>query len=89
VITSTISETKNRLSELLRKVQEGETLVILDRRQPIARVERMSGAAVTPHLHPSRTGRHPSESLSLAIGGTSGKPSGAVTALIEEREAAR
>lgn len=48
MITSTISETKNHLSELLERVQAGETLIILDRKTPVARVERI----VAPHNNP-------------------------------------
>jgi prevent-host-death family protein len=39
----TISQLKNRLSEFLRKVRAGQTLVIFDRSQPIARIERIEG----------------------------------------------
>ncbi|MCC7122343.1 MAG: type II toxin-antitoxin system prevent-host-death family antitoxin [Gammaproteobacteria bacterium] len=37
--TATVSEVKNRLSELLRRVRRGESVVILDRETPIARIE--------------------------------------------------
>lgn len=39
-----ISNLKNRLSEYLRKVREGETVVILDRDRPIARIECIAGS---------------------------------------------
>ena len=39
---ATISELKNRLSAYLQKVRAGETVLILDRDQPIARIERVS-----------------------------------------------
>ncbi len=42
-----ISNLKNRLSEYLRKVRAGETVLVLDRNRPIARIERvgeLSGA---------------------------------------------
>ena len=35
---ATISETKNRLSELLTHVKRGETVLILERDRPIARI---------------------------------------------------
>lgn len=35
---ATISETKNQLSALLDFVREGETILILDRKKPIARI---------------------------------------------------
>jgi prevent-host-death family protein len=36
--TATISEAKNHLSELLARVQRGETVLILDRDKPVARI---------------------------------------------------
>ena len=36
---SSISETKNRLSELLERVRRGETILITDRDRPVARLE--------------------------------------------------
>ena len=37
--TATISEVKNRLSAYLRAVRAGETVLILDRDQPVARAK--------------------------------------------------
>lgn len=39
---ATISELKNRLSAYLQRVRAGETVLILDRDQPIARIERVT-----------------------------------------------
>ena len=41
---ATITETKNQLSAVLDSVRNGETVLILDRGQPIARIEPVSGA---------------------------------------------
>lgn len=41
---ATISELKNRLSAFLDKVKAGETVVVFDRDQPVARIERITGA---------------------------------------------
>jgi antitoxin (DNA-binding transcriptional repressor) of toxin-antitoxin stability system len=38
---ATISELKNRLSAYLKKVRAGETVLILDRDTPVARLERI------------------------------------------------
>jgi len=38
---ATISQLKNRLSAYLRLVREGKTVVILDRNQPVARLEKV------------------------------------------------
>jgi prevent-host-death family protein len=42
---ATISETKNQLSALLARVRRGETVVILDRGRPIARIESIVGTS--------------------------------------------
>jgi len=36
---ATISETKNRLSSLLDRVRHGESVLIVDRKRPVARLE--------------------------------------------------
>lgn len=41
---ATISETKNSLSALLDRVRHGETVLITDRRRPIARIEPVATA---------------------------------------------
>ena len=40
---ATISDLRNRLSDYLRKVRAGETVLVLDRDRPIARIERIDG----------------------------------------------
>ena len=40
--TASITETKNRLSALLDEVRRGETIIILDRNRPVARLEPIS-----------------------------------------------
>ena len=40
---ATITEAKNQLSALLARVRRGETVVILDRGRPIARLESIVG----------------------------------------------
>lgn len=39
-----ISEIKNRLSAYLRKVRAGQVVIIMDRDQPVARLERIGGS---------------------------------------------
>lgn len=41
--TANISYTRNHLSELLSRVREGETILIVDRQQPVARLEAVAG----------------------------------------------
>ena len=40
----TISELKNRLSAFLKKVRAGQSIIIMDRNQPVARIERLGAA---------------------------------------------
>ena len=41
---ATISQVKNQLSAYLKKVQAGETVLILDRERPVARLEGIRSA---------------------------------------------
>ena len=40
---ATISQIKNHLSAYLKKVRAGQSILILDRDQPVARLERVAG----------------------------------------------
>jgi len=42
---TTISQLKARLSAYLKKVRAGQTILILDRDEPVARLERIGGAS--------------------------------------------
>ncbi|HEY8899188.1 MAG TPA: type II toxin-antitoxin system prevent-host-death family antitoxin [Chthoniobacterales bacterium] len=86
---SSISQTKNNLSALLEKVQAGETLIILDRNRPVARVERVAIGEDLTHLTPPREAKAITAVLDLPIGGTPGVPGGAVDALLDERSGSR
>ena len=95
---ATITETKNKLSALIDQVRHGETVLILDRGRPVARLESvidLSGDAEGRILRLERRGlvrraaaRSPEEVLDR-------KPprpaagSSAVAALLEERSAGR
>ncbi|MDO8483803.1 MAG: type II toxin-antitoxin system prevent-host-death family antitoxin [Candidatus Limnocylindrales bacterium] len=41
--TTTITEAKNRLSALIDQVQSGESIMILERGRPVARLEPVAG----------------------------------------------
>lgn len=41
--TATITEAKNRLSALINQVRAGESILILDRGTPVARLEPLTG----------------------------------------------
>ncbi len=40
---ASLTETKNRLSALIDEVREGETILVLDRGRPVARIESVVG----------------------------------------------
>jgi len=42
--TATISQAKNHLSQLIARVKKGESVLILDRDRPVARLEPVLGA---------------------------------------------
>jgi antitoxin (DNA-binding transcriptional repressor) of toxin-antitoxin stability system len=44
---ATISQLKNRLSEYLKKVKAGQTILVLDRDEPVARLERVPAGGGT------------------------------------------
>jgi prevent-host-death family protein len=56
MIKATISELKNQLSAYLKKVRAGETVLIYDRNEPIARLEAIEAASV-PDEHLNRLER--------------------------------
>ena len=45
---ATLTETKNNLSALVDQVQHGETILILDRGRPVARLESVLGVGDDP-----------------------------------------
>jgi antitoxin (DNA-binding transcriptional repressor) of toxin-antitoxin stability system len=92
---ATISELKNRLSAYLKKVRAGHSVLILDRDQPVAKLEAVGGG--TPHddklARLERAGlirRATSRSLPEALLAAAPAASRSVTeALIAERRDAR
>jgi antitoxin (DNA-binding transcriptional repressor) of toxin-antitoxin stability system len=48
VKTVKIAELKNRLSYYLRRVQQGESILVCDRDRVIARIERVAAGAALP-----------------------------------------
>jgi len=99
--TATITETKNHLSALLHEVQRGETIVVLDRTKPVARIESMAATPDEYRGEGERIKRLERAGVLLRPrGGTrsdvlSGRPirtaggASAVQALLEERESGR
>lgn len=91
---ASISELKNQLSSYLQQVRAGETVLILDRNEPIARIERVAdedrderlarlsrAGVVTPPTRPVPLGllRSPAPAAGASV----------LTALLEEREEGR
>jgi len=85
MIKTTISDTKNRLSELLARVRSGETLIILDRKTPVARVERVEHTSNNPHIEPAVRGWNPKKILELPILAARRGTNSLVEAVREER----
>jgi len=85
MITSTVAKAKDRFSSLLRLVQAGETLIILDRKTPIARVEPIRDGGSSPHVRPPRREWNPREILDLPVG-TAVSGASVLEAVREERE---
>ncbi|TBH21196.1 type II toxin-antitoxin system Phd/YefM family antitoxin [Thermus thermamylovorans] len=56
MLSVSVSEAKNRLSELLRRVQAGEEVLILDRGVPVARLTPLPKGPEGPLLHLERQG---------------------------------
>lgn len=44
--TATITETKNHLSALIHAVRRGETVIIMDRKKPVARIEPVAASSI-------------------------------------------
>lgn len=86
MIHSTISETKNRLSELLARVRRGETLIIMDRKTPVARVEAVPLDRSHPLLSSPAKEWEPRGVLSLPIGEAVKDTASLAEAVVEERE---
>ncbi len=92
---ATISQLKNRLSAYLRKVKAGQTVLVLDNDQPIARIERVQEAAQPDdriaRLERAGLVRRPTAALpakSLRVKAPKAKRS-VTRALVEERREGR
>jgi antitoxin (DNA-binding transcriptional repressor) of toxin-antitoxin stability system len=92
---ATISEIKNHLSAYLKKVRAGESVLILERDQPVARIERI-GPAEHANARLTRLEREglvhpPKQSLTIdLLRSTASEPQRSVLeALLEERREGR
>lgn len=56
-----IAELKAKLSEYLRYVRRGDSLTVVDRSSPIARIVPYSGSSEPLSIRPPRAGVRPSE----------------------------
>jgi prevent-host-death family protein len=96
--TASISDAKNRLSELLVRVKRGESILILERDQPIARIVPIEKSAVDSDdglAELERTGvlqrprRKPGPDLLGSLPPMPDSGAGALAALLAEREDGR
>ncbi len=96
--TATLTETKNNLSALIDQVRHGETILVLDRGRPVARIESAVTADSAAEGRLARLERRgvvrratavmPRELLAQKPPAPRGGAS-ALAALLEEREAGR
>ena len=95
---ATLTETKNNLSALVDQVQHGETILILDRGRPVARLESVLGQEDDPEGRLARLERQGLLRRSSAplpreiLGARPPKPSqgaSALEALLAERRDSR
>jgi antitoxin (DNA-binding transcriptional repressor) of toxin-antitoxin stability system len=84
MVLSSIAETQTHLGELLHKVLAGETLIILDKKTPIARVERYADAPVPKTYLPLKNWST-EEILSLPIAKATREEADLSRAVIQER----
>lgn len=81
--SATISEAKNKLSELLAEVRAGETLTIFDRKRPVARLVAVREPAGNPHLVAPEAAWNPRKVTALPLPDDQG--GGLREAVAEER----
>jgi len=95
---ATITEAKNRLSALLDRVRHGETVLILDRGRPVARLEPATGVSDDPNGRLARLDRRgvirravapPPKALIARKFPKGRKAYGVLEALLEERREGR
>ncbi len=86
MISRTISDTKNRFSELIASVRKGETLIVTDRKRPVARIEPIQTLGDHPHLSPSEKAWNPTEFLDLPLPEALEPEQSLSKAVLEERE---
>jgi antitoxin (DNA-binding transcriptional repressor) of toxin-antitoxin stability system len=92
---ATISQLKNRLSAYLKKVRAGATVLIFDRDQPIARLERIEASGRVDdrirRLEKAGVVKRPTRALRLESLKPMPEPSGrsVVEALLEDRRDGR
>jgi prevent-host-death family protein len=98
VKTASITETKNQLSALIDKVRHGESIVIMDRGRPVARLEPVTAPEVddpdgrVARLERQGLLRRPLEAPpngALRQPGPEGLDAGLVDAVLEERNQTR
>jgi prevent-host-death family protein len=91
---ASISELKNQLSSYLQQVRAGETVLILDRNQPIARIERIADEdrdEQLARLHRAGILTPPTQAVPMDLLRSPSPGAGAnvLAALLEEREDGR
>ena len=98
MLVATVTEAKNRLSALIDRVKGGESVLIVDRGTPVARLESAVGAETDPEGRISRLERAgvvrparkpPSAALLSSAPPPAANGASAVCALVDDRRSGR
>ena len=98
MLVATVTEAKNRLSALIDRVKGGESVLIVDRGTPVARLESAVGAETDPEgriarleragvVRPAR--KPPSAALLSSAPPPAANGASAVGALVDDRRSGR
>jgi prevent-host-death family protein len=98
VLVATVTEAKNRLSALIDRVRGGESVLIVDRGTPVARLESAVGAETDPEgriarlqragaVRPAR--KPPAGAVLASSPPPAARGASAVSALLEDRRSGR
>ena len=98
MLVATVTEAKNRLSALIDRVKNGESVLIVDRGTPVARLESAVGVETDPEGRIARLQRAgtvraarnpPAEAVLASSPPRPAHRASAVGALLEERRSGR
>src|SRR3954452_23725461 len=98
MLVATVTEAKNRLSALIDRVKGGESVLIVDRGTPVARLESAVSADADPEGRIARleragavrpAGKPPAATVLASSPPRAARGASAVTGLVDERRSGR